>query len=653
MAEGYELAKAYVQIIPTTKNMKSNLSNLLGSDMEAAGTDAGNRAGTNAGNGILGSLKGVITVAAVVAAVSAIGKGVASVIEKYADFEQLVGGVETLFKDSAGIVMDYANEAYKTSGLSANAYMETVTGFSASLLQSLGGDTKAAAALADQAIVDMADNANKMGSSMESIQTAYQGFAKQNYTMLDNLKLGYGGTKSEMERLVEDAEKLDKSFKAQRDENGDLTLSYSDIITAIHAVQTEMGITGTTQKEAAETISGSLYSMKASWENLITGLGNPEANVKELTSQLVENAKNFINNIKPVIMNLVEVLPELFNAIGELLPDLIPFILEFMKEIAKAIIKNFPEILLAIGQCLLEILDEVGTWIAELIGFVDEEGDGIWDNVAAWFVELGQSIWEWLLGIIDSVGQFFTNLWNSITGWLSTTWSNIIGWLSNLWNSISNFFSTAWQFGKQLVMGIWNGISSWASTLWSNISGWCSSVWNAFTNGLSNIWEIGKNIVEGIWNGISGAASWLWEQITGWVGGIVDGIKGLLGIKSPSRVFRDEVGYFIAAGLADGIDNGADLAVTAVENLGDDLIDTMDNMIGEFDDMTFDVFADVNGRMLQSDLDALNLNYRGSNSKASALSNAVNYIQNIYSPRALNESDIYRQSKNLITLGAY
>ena len=210
---------------------------------------------------------GKAAVVGVTAAATAIGTIGTKAIQAYADYEQLVGGVETLFKDSQDKVMEYANNAYKTAGLSANEYMETVTSFSASLLQSLDGDTSASAEKANLALTDMSDNANKMGTDMTSIQNAYQGFAKANYTMLDNLKLGYGGTQAEMQRLLEDAEKI-SGIKY------DIS-SYADIVDAIHVVQTEMGITGTTAKEAASTIQGSFGMVKAAWQNLVTGLADP------------------------------------------------------------------------------------------------------------------------------------------------------------------------------------------------------------------------------------------------------------------------------------------------------------------------------------------------------------------------------------------
>lgn len=225
------------------------------------------------------------------AAITAAAAGVAALtkasLKNYAQYEQLVGGVDTLFKNASKKVQEYASNAYKTAGMSANEYMETVTSFSASLLQSLENDTEAAAEYANMAITDMSDNANKMGTDMEMIQNAYNGFAKQNYTMLDNLKLGYGGTKEEMERLLVDADKLSDSFNLQVDASGNLVYSYADIVDAIHIVQTEMGITGTTAKEAGTTIEGSVNSMKAAWTNLVTGLGDENADIGQLFDNLV------------------------------------------------------------------------------------------------------------------------------------------------------------------------------------------------------------------------------------------------------------------------------------------------------------------------------------------------------------------------------
>lgn len=316
-------------------------------------------------NAVKSAVKGVtVMTGAAAAGMAALTK---SAVSSYADYEQLVGGVETLFGNSADKVMKYADQAYKTAGLSANQYMETVTSFSASLLQSLGGDTSKAAEYADMAIRDMSDNANKMGTSMESIQAAYQGFAKQNYTMLDNLKLGYGGTKTEMERLVEDAEKLNSSFKAQRDENGNLVLSYADIVDAIHIVQDNMGITGTTAKEASETISGSIASMKAAWQNLITGLTNPDADLGLLITDFVDSGKTALNNLLPAIRQtlsgisqlVVEVAPIIASELPGLMTEILPALISAAVTLVSSFIAALPEILQAIGDAIPGIMESI------------------------------------------------------------------------------------------------------------------------------------------------------------------------------------------------------------------------------------------------------------------------------------------------------
>jgi phage-related protein len=255
-------------------------------------------------------------------------------IKSYADFEQLTGGVETLFKGSADTVKKYAQEAYKSAGLSANEYMETVTSFSASLLQSLGGDTEKAAKYADQAITDMSDNANKMGSDMTLIQNAYQGFAKQNYTMLDNLKLGYGGTKTEMQRLIKEASKLDKTIKAN-------DMSFANIVKSIHAVQTQMGITGTTAKEAATTIQGSIGMMKGAWKNLLTGIVDANADLPKLTDELVDSVITVFDNLEPAAQRAI-------SGVGKLL-----------KKGFEAIVNNSDKIIEGVKNTLLSFIDSL------------------------------------------------------------------------------------------------------------------------------------------------------------------------------------------------------------------------------------------------------------------------------------------------------
>ncbi len=290
---------------------------------------------------VLGKIGSAVNTAvkASAAAVGAASAGVAALgtacINAYADYEQLAGGVETLFKDSAETIHSFADNAYKTAGLSANEYMETVTSFSASLLQSLDGDTEKAAAAADLAITDMADNANKMGTAMESIQYAYQGFAKQNYTMLDNLKLGYGGTKEEMQRLLADAEKL-SGVKY------DLS-SYADVVEAIHVIQTEMGITGTTAKEASTTIQGSVASMKAAWANLMVGMADDTQNFDMLLSNFIESIGTVADNLLPRIGIVIE-------GMGKLVAGLAPEIASALPTLTNELLPNLVELGCAVHQ---------------------------------------------------------------------------------------------------------------------------------------------------------------------------------------------------------------------------------------------------------------------------------------------------------------
>lgn len=406
-----------------------------------------------------GALKSGLAVAAKAAAAAtaaAAGAVIAltkSAVENYGEYEQLVGGVETLFKDSAGTVEEYAKNAYQTAGLSANEYMETVTSFSASLLQSMGNDTAAAAEKADQAITDMSDNANKMGTDMQSIQNAYQGFAKQNYTMLDNLKLGYGGTKEEMQRLIDDANALNA---AQGNYTNYSIESYADIVDAIHTVQTEMGITGTTALEASTTIEGSIGAMKAAYANFVTGLGNDNADISELSSQLIQSVGTVAENVLPVVETV-------------------------LKNIAEAVQRDGPEMIEKFVSYAIEKLPEV--------------------------ISLGLQM---VISLVKGIAQ------------------NI----------------------PQLVTSVLNMMATIVQTIWDS---------------LPDIIEVGKNIVRGLWEGIKAMASWIGDKVSGFVGGLVDGVKGVLGIHSPSRVFAG-IGQNMALGLGQGFERQMQSVTAGIQN---------------------------------------------------------------------------------------
>lgn len=401
-------------------------------------------------------LKGIGTiakwgVAAASVAATATAALVKSAVTAYADYEQLVGGVETLFKDSAGEVQKYAANAYQTAGLSANEYMETVTGFSASLLQSLDGDTKAAAEKANVAITDMSDNANKMGTSMESIQNAYQGFAKQNYTMLDNLKLGYGGTKEEMQRLLEDAEKLSG-------QKFDLS-SYADIVDAIHVVQTEMGITGTTAKEAATTIQGSVNMTKAAWQNLVVGIADDTQDFDVLVNNFVESVTTAGNNILPRVEialkgvgTLVEKLAPIIaktvpNIVSTTLPSMIKAGTSMIRALLDGLLKAVPELI----PCFKNIVNQLISVIVTNLPMILNAAVTIAGAIVSGLVEALPDILDAGIELIQSLAQGLTN-------GIPTILSTAITIVSQLASTLIQNVPQIVQTGIQLLLGLANGI---------------------------------------------------------------------------------------------------------------------------------------------------------------------------------------------------
>jgi phage-related protein len=391
---------------------------------------------------------GVATASVAATATAALVK---SAVTAYSDYEQLVGGVETLFKDSASEVQKYAANAYQTAGLSANEYMETVTGFSASLLQSLDGDTKAAAEKANVAITDMSDNANKMGTSMESIQNAYQGFAKQNYTMLDNLKLGYGGTKEEMQRLLEDAEKLScQKF--------DLS-SYADIVDAIHVVQTEMGITGTTAKEAATTIQGSVNMTKAAWQNLVVGIADDTQDFDVLVNNFVESVTTAGNNILPRVEialkgvgTLVEKLAPIIaktvpNIVSTTLPSMIKAGTSMIRALLDGLLKAVPELI----PCFKDIINQLIEVIVDNLPLIIEAAVTIAGAIVSGLVEALPDILTAGIQLIQSLAQGLTNC-------IPTILSTAITIVSQLASTLIQNVPQIVQTGIQLLLGLANGI---------------------------------------------------------------------------------------------------------------------------------------------------------------------------------------------------
>lgn len=377
------------------------------------------------------------------AAVSAAATGIAVLTKKalnnYAEYEQLVGGVDTLFKDSSAKVQEYAANAYKTAGLSANEYMDTVTSFSASLLQSLGGDTAAAADMADVAITDMSDNANKMGTDMASIQNAYQGFAKQNYTMLDNLKLGYGGTKEEMQRLIDDANALNA---AQGKYTNYSIESYADIVSAIHDVQVEMGIYGTTADEASTTIQGSVSSMKAAWSNLLTGIADDNADFKTLIEQFVDSLVTVGENIIPRINIIIQGLTQLITEASQ---TIIPMAVQILLENLPSIVAAGMDLIIALVSGILDNIDMLIDCVLEM---VDVIVDKLIDNLPK---------------LIDGGIRLIAALANGLIRAIPNLVSKIPQIISSIVKGIISGIPAIFDVGKNIVEGLWNGIKSMGS----------------------------------------------------------------------------------------------------------------------------------------------------------------------------------------------
>lgn len=555
---------------------------------------------------------GKVAVAGVAAGATAIGALGTKAVSAYADYEQLVGGVETLFKDSQDQVMDYANNAYKTAGLSANEYMETVTSFSASLLQSLDGDTSAAADKANLAITDMSDNANKMGTDMTSIQNAYQGFAKSNYTMLDNLKLGYGGTQAEMERLLADAEKI-SGIKY------DIS-SYADIVDAIHVVQTEMGITGTTAEEAASTIQGSFGMMKSAWQNLVTGMADPDQDlgvlVGNFTDSVVIAGNNLIPRIQELLPRIVEATTSLIGTVSEQLPAILgtvlpslvegatnlvtglmaalPSVLSVLADVAPTVINTlvpaFIELLPQITQTGIDVIVSLAQGIAdalpqlipaatdaiieivEVLTSPDNLGNLI-DAALAIILALVDGLVDATPKLIAAVPDVIANLVTAIitnmpkileagVGITMALADGLIKALPELIAAIPNLILGIVQgiidnlpeiimAGPKIIAALATGLIEAIPDIVMVIPRLIRSIVDTF---LSFDWgSIGKNIVEGIKNGFVNMWNSFKQTVENVFTGLVDGVKSFLGIASPSKVFAG-IGGYMAEGLGQGFD---------------------------------------------------------------------------------------------------
>lgn len=587
---------------------KNTLNNVV-SDAVSDAQSTANRGASGISNA-LGKIGGV---AKTVGKVTAVGLGAASTAVvalgksatgAYANYEQLVGGVETLFKDSADTVIKNASKAYRTAGLSANDYMETVTSFSASLLQSLGGDTVKASEMADMAITDMSDNANKMGTSMEMIQNAYNGFSKQNYTMLDNLKLGYGGTKSEMERLLADAQAISG---IQYDIS-----SYADVVDAIHVIQTEMGITGTTAKEASSTIQGSISAMGSAWTNLITGLADPTQNLDQLINNFVDSVITVGDNLIPRISMILESITKLIsslapklvaevpNIVSQLLPSVIQgavsiinAIVQALPQLIETIVGMLPQFIAGIQQIFTGIIGALPSLMQTLVSQLPTLIPMLIDGIVSMIVSISNSFGDIIQPIIDNLPAIILSITNallenlpaliegcvnlivalvgampqiimaliqcipqiivSIVEALFTAMPILLEGIGTIfggaWNVIVSIFSGAGAFFGNLFSGIINivspifsGLGTIASTIWNGIQ----SIFSVAVGFFSTIFSGVVNTVSGIFSTIVNIASNIWGGIKSVFSGVVSFFSGIFSgaVNIIQSVFGGIVGFF-------------------------------------------------------------------------------------------------------------
>lgn len=573
----------------------SSVASRMAGALKSGADTAWNAISSMSGKAV-GALKGVATVGlagvgTAVAALAGVGK---SALDAYATYEQAVGGVDTLFKDASGTVQKYAAEAYRTAGVSANEYMTQVTSFSASLISSLGGDTAKAAELGNTAMIDMSDNANKMGTDIETIQQTYQSLARGNYAMLDNLKLGYGGTKSEMERLIQDANKV----KQANGEMGDLSIDkFSDVVQAIHIMQQQMGITGTTAKEAATTIEGSIGMMKAAWQNWLAELGKDNADINGLTTQLVDSVSTVIQNVGPriaqIITGITAALPQLFSSLGGTLPALVMQIL--------------PPVLGALGQLGTMLLTSATTWITTSLPQLLAQFQSWVTSSLPSFLQTGLTMVTNLLqGIVQALPQIASTavtvlttlldglsaqlpqlipiginavlnlvqgILNNLPQIIDSGLKLILGLAQGLINALPDLVGKApiligqlvggiinrlpqiLQAGVQLLGALANGFVASVPRLIGAIPGMVGQIMHGFTS--VNWGSVGLHIITGIATGIAGAAGRLVTAAVDAANNALNWVKRKLGIHSPSRVFRDQVGEMIGEGMAVGIDESA------------------------------------------------------------------------------------------------
>lgn len=517
---------------------------------------------------------------------AAMGTALAGVValgvKSYAELEQNIGGVETLFKDNANKVIENAKNAYKTAGVSANEYMAGVTSFSASLLQSLGGDTAKAADVADMAFKDMSDNANKFGTDMSSIQNAYQGFAKQNYTMLDNLKLGYGGTKTEMERLLKDAEKI-SGVKYD-------IKNLSDVYNAIHVIQNELGVTGTTAEEAEKTISGSAASMKAAFDNFLNGSGG----VQELSTSITNFLSNVVGAIQElapdILSGLVELITTLIPQIAEMLVTFIPQLLEAITNVIDSILEmvsgDTTELEKTIDTLINAVLNFITTNIPKILEIVltiiPKVAQSLVDNIPTMISALVTLLTDMIMTIIDHLPEFIgaaVDIIVALAIGLIDALPKLLEKIPEIITKLILALTDPEMLGKiikgalKLILALAKGLIESIPQLLTAVPKIISNLVSSFGEKIRNTnWgELGSNIIKGICDGFGRIGEYITNKVNAVKDKITEKFKSIFGIHSPSRLMRDEIGKQLTAGIGEGIEVGVPQAIKDVNEAMVDL----------------------------------------------------------------------------------
>lgn len=644
-----DLGKAYIQIVPSAKGITSSIKDVIEKPM----TENGIHGGSLLGGGVVKSLTKAL-------ATGTLGAIVGKSLTEGGKLQQSIGGVETLFGKSADRLKKYASTAYRTSGVSANKYMEQATSFASALINSCGGNTKKAVEMANMAIRDMSDNSNKFGTNIQDIQNAYQGFSRSNYTMLDNLKLGFSGTRQGMEQLLKKAQEI---TGVHYDIN-----NLSDVYQAIHEIQKKMDVTNTTQKEATKTLSGSFNMMKASWEDFLSSMSTGQ-NVVGTFKNLMSSLGTFVGgNLIPMLGNIVKsaftILTDSFNNMSPILNAVQKFASNIAKQ-APTFIKTGFEMLNKLADGIISALPVM---ISKIPTIVSTFANVINDNAPTILMSGAKLIGKLVMGIIQSIPVLVANVPKIIMA-IVDVWS-AFNWLqlgSNAINGIGNGLKSMFGALKTTSKGILNAITSGLSNLPSalmnlgrsamyslsdTIGGLghlgktamlrvASAIESAIRTLPSKMIGIGKDIVKGIWNGISNMGGWIAHQIGGFASGIVNKFKKSLGIHSPSRVMRDMVGIYIGQGVGTGIIASLSSVKKDIDEFNDEVLDGFNPL----KDAPVGLGA-IQRVKTQMDNEDTTILKRGSYGENGANNGNVYQTLNIQSPTQLDPSEVSRQTRN-------